>query len=373
MRTPLRTLLSVTAVAAVAIGTVLVAPAGAWAAENPNPPATVCTRYVVPVTLASGSTTTYNLVGRLCKPTFSSRNTTIEVLIHGFTYDHYYWDIPYQPLAYSHVYHASVFGWSTFNIDRLGVGESDKPAAALLTTQSEAYVLQQVIKKLRTGTIDGTSYQKVVGVGHSYGAAIAQYAAATTTDPLASPNYLVLEDFLTTTYDPGLLPFRSSLIPAASDPKFASAGLPAGYLTAVAGTRPVLYNTAVADPALIALDESLKQTGTTAELATLPDAKASTITHGVHVPTLIVTGQYDSFYCNVAAGLPCTNRAAVLAREGANFSPTACLDAYAVTDAGHSVNLHPKALELYNAINTWLNNYIVNYAGQLTPNGCLPV
>jgi pimeloyl-ACP methyl ester carboxylesterase len=345
----------------------------ARAAENPDPPSTICTRYVVPVILSAGSTIQYNLVGWLCTKASSKRHTTIEVLLSGLTYDHYYWNITYLPDEYSYVYAAASTGWSTFNIDRLGVGQSDKPPAADLTVQTEAYVLEQVIQKLRSGAIDGVSYVRVVSVGHSLGAGIAQYAAATATDPTMAPDFVVLADFLNSTNAAGISQFAATLDPVAQDAKFAAAGLPSGYLTTHDGTRGgSFYNLAVADPAIVTLDESLKQTGTTYERTTLADARTSAITHALQVPTLITVGQLDAFYCNAAVGLPCTDSATVVTREAPNYSARACLKVWVVTDGGHSTNLHYKARDFYNTVSSWLNNYIYNNPGNADANGCLP-
>src|SRR5205085_7879859 len=93
-------------------------------------------------------------------------------------------------------------GYSTFAIDRLGTGLSHKPPADLLTTQSHAYVVGQIVQKLRAGAIGGRTFSTVVGVGHSFGAGILQYLAGTATVAATIPDYLVLGSFLTTTYAP---------------------------------------------------------------------------------------------------------------------------------------------------------------------------
>ena len=40
-------------------------------------------------------------------------------------------------------------------------------------------------------------------------------------------------------------------------------------------------------------------------------------------------------------GLSCATASAILAREKANYAPQACLQAYVLPHAGHSINLHP--------------------------------
>jgi pimeloyl-ACP methyl ester carboxylesterase len=141
---------------------------------------------------------------------------------------------------------------------------------------------------------------------------------------------------------------------------FASLSLPAGYLTTRPGTRGAdFYNTAYASAAVIAEDESLKQTVTSGELATVVVPVPHAATRRIHVPVLLVVGQDDALNCNRAiAGLSCADSAAVLARESANYSPQACLQAYVLPRSGHSMNLHPDAPDWFAAANRWLGTYV---------------
>src|ERR1700733_9881742 len=61
-----------------------------------------CTQYTIPVTLSPDDSTVYHLVGWL----YSNgpiEGKTIQVVIHGGTYDHNYFNFPYQPGNYSYV------------------------------------------------------------------------------------------------------------------------------------------------------------------------------------------------------------------------------------------------------------------------------
>jgi pimeloyl-ACP methyl ester carboxylesterase len=368
MRKPITLLLAVVALAAGLL--TVTTPAQA---DGTDPSWASCAQYSVPVTLP-GDATSYHISGRLCTRVDALRGSkTVQLLVPGWSYDHNYFNPSYQPNTYSWVYAETSKGYTTFNIDRLGTGASSKPPAAELTLQNQAAAIGQVVQALRNGTVGTVHYQLVVGVGHSFGAAILQYLAGTATNATTKPNYLVLEDFLTTGYAPGVTALANALYPASSDPAFVSAGLPTGYLTTRPGTRGgIFYYSAGADPAMITLDESLKQTGTDSERTTLPAARASTVTHGVSVPTVIAVGQYDSLDCNEASGLTCASSAAVQTREAGNFSPRACLSAYVLTNAGHDTNLHITARNIYNYVDGWLDNYTINYVNQLTTNGCLP-
>ncbi len=352
---------------------VLAAPTPAQA-DGTDPFWATCAQYTVPITL-SGDPVVYHVTGRLCKRDDQLRGAkTVQLLVSGFTYDHNYWNPSYLPNSYSWVYAQTSAGYSTFNIDRLGTGLSDHPPATELTAQNEALEIEQIVQALRAGTIGGVHFQTVVGVGHSLGAGILQYEAGTVTGAGNVPDYLVLADFLTATNADGSAQVNATIYPANQDPKFSGAGLPSGYLTTQPGTRgPDFYYAANAESAMISLDESTKSTGTAAETGVFSAARASSVMHAIHVPTLVVVGQYDKLDCNEAiAGLSCANAAAVMARESGNFSPTACLQAYVLAGAGHDTDLHIGAGNLFNEAANWVNDYTVNFVNQKDANGCVP-
>lgn len=351
---------------------VLAAPTPAQA-DGTDPTWATCAQYTVPVTL-SGDATVYHVTGRLCTRADQLRGAkTVQLLVSGFTYDHNYWNPAYLPNSYSWVYSETSQGYSTFNIDRLGTGLSDHPPAVELTAQNEALEIEQIIQALRAGTVGGIQFQIVVGVGHSLGAGILQYEAGTVTGAGNVPDYLLLADFLTATNADGTAQVNATVYPASQDPKFSGAGLPSGYETTQPGTRGAdFYYAPGADPAMVTSDESSKSTGTAAETSVFGLARTSAVTHAIHVPTLIVVGQYDKLDCNEAIGLSCANSAAVMARESGNFSPTACLRTYVLPGAGHDTDLHVGAGSLFNVTANWLNDYTVNFVNQKDANGCVP-
>ncbi|MFB9415878.1 alpha/beta fold hydrolase [Dactylosporangium matsuzakiense] len=349
----------------------MVAPPSTAFAEGTDPSWASCSAQTVTVTVSATDPTPYTVRGRLCTAADSLRGAkTVELFVSGLTYDHNYFNSPTQPNTYSYVYAATSRGYSTFNIDRLGVGLSDHPPSSKLTLQSHAYVIAQIVQKLRTGVIGGISFVNVVGVGHSFGAAILQYLAGTTTNAATRPDFLVLQDFLMTTYAPGLAVLGSALYTAASDPAFASAGLDSGYITTMPNTRgTAFYRTAGAEAAMITMDESIKQTGTLTERSSLGAARNPAVTLAITVPVLITVGQYDTFYCDEPSGLTCATSAAVKTREGVNFGPRACLSTYVVLDGGHATGFHIKARDSYNFAHSWVDKYTINPVKDA--NGCV--
>jgi pimeloyl-ACP methyl ester carboxylesterase len=319
------------------------------------------------VQLSPANTTTYNLSGQLCGKG-SLEGKTVQVLVHGLTYDHTYWDFPVQSQKYSYVKQAVNAGYAVFNIDRLGVGLSDRPADAnAVTVQSGAYVIHQVVQGLRGGAIGGTTFPKVTLTGHSLGAAMSIYEAAT----YADVDGVIVSGQLHQT-NPLIYTLLANFYPAQLDPKFASAGLPAGYFTTVPNTRDeMFYNPARAGADVMSQDEALKQTVTLGELSTLNDASAPSLSQQIHVPVLVSVGQQDVLFCNELLGFSCFNSAAVMSREATAYSPDACLETHVLANAGHSTNLHLNAPDWFTTANNWSNRRVGSHVTQPPTQPCL--
>jgi pimeloyl-ACP methyl ester carboxylesterase len=123
--------------AAAALLTVIALPATAAAAQTP-----VCRDVKVPVTLVPGTPADQTIYGQLCSPA-GGPSKVLQVLVHGVTYDHHYWDLPGFGGRYSYVRYMAAAGYSTLAIDRIGSGRSSHPPGALITAVSNADVLHQ--------------------------------------------------------------------------------------------------------------------------------------------------------------------------------------------------------------------------------------
>jgi hypothetical protein len=97
-----------------------------------------CESHVLPVTLSALNPTVYHIASWLCYQGSLSQHHSVQVLVHGATYGHSYWDFTFQPDMYSYVKYMTNAGYATFNFDRIGIGVSDHPPAALVTIQSNA-------------------------------------------------------------------------------------------------------------------------------------------------------------------------------------------------------------------------------------------
>lgn len=115
-------------------------------------------------------TATHSIFSKLCVPlTQEEPVRTVQFLTHGATLDHRYWDT--MP-GFSYVDAAATAGYATFSYDRLGIGQSDHPAAWDVQGPVQIELAHALIQRLRNGSIAGHTFENVIGVGHSLGSGI---------------------------------------------------------------------------------------------------------------------------------------------------------------------------------------------------------
>ena len=286
------------------------------------------------------------IAGRLCVP---SGARIVQLLVHGYSWGRYYWDFPYEPERYSYVRAANAAGFATLAIDRLGVGDSSRPASDRIDVDSNVSVVHQVVQALRRGDL-GPAFDKVVLVGHSFGTIVSWIAAGTHQD---------VDGIVATaaTHQPNLANLVAdtfNFYPALLDPKFAGSGLDVGYLTALPGKRTNYYQAGNVDPAVVELDEQLKQTGTIGERLSALPAMVSDASQNINVPVLAVVGQQEPEFCNGIGAADCSSSEALAAGERAFYGPGAVVDALVVPDAKHNVTLHRSAPQTLASIQEWV-------------------
>ena len=155
---------------------------------------------------------------------------------------------------------------------------------------------------------------------------------------------------------PGVDAVGGALYPAAFDPKFAGTIADQGYLTTQPGLRGVFYWLPGADPAVVALDETLKEPMSAAEFPGLntgvynPPATNPSIE--VDVPVLLATGEHDSLFCG--GQVSCESTSEVRDNEAPYWPNAPRLDVALVPRAGHDVNLHRTAPLFFVATQAWI-------------------
>lgn len=307
-----------------------------------------CEKVNFPVALAESQPATYNVVGWLCGRG-SIQHRTIQVLVHGVTYSHVYWDFPYEPQRYSYVRSLTAAGYATLAIDRIGSGESDHPPALEVGQRSNAHVVHQIVQKLRSGTLNVPSFgrirsERVMLVGHSFGSGVSALEAATYHDV----DGVILTGWLHNA-GPGIADLGAAIIPAQLDPLLASRNLPPGYLTTAPGTRggSFFYYAPTTDPAVVAADEATKETITYGE--TLDADLGAIASYQVDVPVLSVIGDRDRIFCDD----PSCSAAGTTDREYQYFSPAARLKIVTIPASGHDINLHKQAPAFHAIAAAW--------------------
>lgn len=313
-----------------------------------------CQPMHVPVTVASVPGA--RLRGELCLPAGRPPRTVL-LLVHGASYGHAYWDWPQDPSRYSYVRAALAAGYATFNVDRLGAGQSTRPLSAQVTLTNGAEALHDAITQLRSGAMGGPEFSRVIWVGHSFGSIYAWIEASMYRDVDAFVLTGIAHTFKNSTFGSG----GDDFYPASQDPKFAGSGLDPGYLTTRPGTRGKLFYYAPgADPSVIALDEELKDTATATELAEgLPLVESpppeTAPSRAIVVPTFIVLGDNDNLVCGPPDGLDCTGEV-IAAAESPYYSREAGLEVAVIPNTGHNLQLHLSARDSTTEILEWIRN-----------------
>jgi pimeloyl-ACP methyl ester carboxylesterase len=327
-------------------------PAAAAPAPSAAPPS--CSDVYLPVSLAVGAPKTYTIYGRLCQPA-TGPSKTIQILLHGYTYDHNYWDVPGFGGRYDYSGVQNAAGYTTFAVDRLGsAGKSSRPLSALVNLLSDGVSIHDIVSDARSGTIPGGPYDKVLLVGHSFGTAIAWQEDALFNDVdgiIASDLGHLLGNIQ------GL---GTSTVPALLDPRLEQyVGLDVGYVTTTPGSRDELfYKDSDTDPAVLSYDEATKGIGSATELGTIPLYEVASL--GVHAPMLMVMGQYDGFFCLQAGKLGLDNCATpnTLYASEKPFFPNSDMQTYVLPGAGHDINTELNASAWYDEAANWAISHV---------------
>jgi pimeloyl-ACP methyl ester carboxylesterase len=293
------------------------------------------------------------MAGTLCRPKHDDEHT-LQILIHGASYNRGYWDFPFMPQRYSYVRDANAAGFATLAVDRLGSGESDRPPGELVSVHASANTIHQVVTAIRNGSVNDErgrriKFRRIVLVGHSFGSNISWTEAGLYGDV----DGLVLTAISHDQNPPGAPLTMTDAWPAQFDPKFAGAGIPSGYLTTIPGTRAELfYHLPGASPAVIAVDE---QTKDTLPIGMLFDQFTTYgLTQNIHVPVLNVVGNFDTLACQ----LPSCTGSGSIANEGSFYPADACYTQLIVPNAGHSINLHLNAPSWYAKAQDWIEDNV---------------
>ncbi|MFI6343949.1 alpha/beta hydrolase [Streptomyces sp. NPDC050560] len=310
----------------------------------------ICRTQVFPVALPSGAKESIST--QYCVPRGPARATnTVQVLVHGGTYNHAYWDFPYQRGKYSYVERANRLGYATVSLDVLGTGASSHPDSTEVTFGAIVETVHQVIAQVKQGALH-RHYAQVMAVGHSFGSAelIQETAEHHDADALVLTGSGHTTSSFVKTHD------KEVYMPANRIPRFSS--LDDGYQASAPGKRDViLYYPPLADPRVVAYDAATEDVISTTQQSTRP-ASLISLMRQIDVPVLLVDGNMDNHYCTpdvdgaTDRDLGCASTTQFYDHEAPNFTGTDCFSAMLVR-SGHDINLHVTAPASYRDIFRW--------------------
>ncbi|KAK7699567.1 hypothetical protein SLS64_011520 [Diaporthe eres] len=278
----------------------------------------------------------YSIFCRLCLPSDPAKARkakTVQLLTHGATLDHTYWDI--AP-GYSYVDAATAAGYATLSYDQLGVGISDHPdPIQVVQAASQVAVTHELVGLLRAGKLGGFHFDKVVGVGHSAGSTLTQ--AITTKFPKYF-DAVILSGTSTSAASVALSMAAFNFVNANTDPSPKLRDLPAGYLTqqSAVGIQFAFYRHPNFDQNAFEQQVANKQTNTLGILLTLGGIIAPSAQFTG--PVDVVNGENDLVFCGGNCFYPMDQNKAVLDV----FYPAASSGSqtYIAAGAGHSIAAH---------------------------------
>ncbi len=302
------------------------------AAANPGNSIKV-DRLVFPVTLADGNT--YNVVGYLYyKGSYNHR--TLQVLVHGASYTHKYWDIPsFNGQDYSYARYMADEKYAVLALDSIGTGESSRPDGDFTDLTQTVDSMHQILNDVRTegGTID-EPFTRVALVGHSFGSLVNSLVQSTYGDADA----LVNTGFV----------FTPHAVPV--DPAVVGPLLGAPYILLPGWLRATyFYNAATADPAVINYDNTnISDTITRGQFLGMLNLSGDPTPVGldeIDVPVLTQFGELDVM-----------QPASFAAADAALYTSAPSVTTAIIPSCGHILNGHFTAPVGWAQIDNWLQN-----------------
>lgn len=295
--------------------------------------ATKVERLVFPVTLSDGNT--YEVVGYLYYRGHT-KYRPLQVLVHGLTYTHEYWDIPsVGGRKYSYAEHMAREGYAVLALDMLGAGESSRPDGDFLDLAETAESVHQVLTEMRTsGGVYKTPFRRIALVGHSNGAIISTFVQSTYNDA----DVLVNTGFA---FTPHPIPVSNEAI---------SAMLQSPYISIPTEIRTdIFYDAANADPAVITFDNAnIADTYTRGQFLSLLAVSGNPLLagiDGVTSPVLIQFGETDEL-----------QPASYVDSDAALYNSAERVTKAIVPHSGHILNGHFGTPAGWEQIDCWIHH-----------------
>ncbi|KAF2209971.1 hypothetical protein CERZMDRAFT_46247 [Cercospora zeae-maydis SCOH1-5] len=309
---------------------------------------------------------TYTISARYCESSANvqSRNTTLQILVHGLLYTKDYWFGGAPPGTqagqdeYSWVLYAAEQGYPTLSIDRLCAGNSSRPLS-LTQCQAplEAETIHAIIESARSGTLPGIqqSFDKVVYAGHSYGSLLGNALAAQHPEDVDS---YVLTGFSLDALQgaAGFVVLPGFLPAAVVEPvRFGSDDLAYLLATNEEGTKAAFYYGDY-DEKIFSEDYDGRQAVPLSEIATVPLGQLPAPAYKGSV--FVLNGNEDGIFCvgllDTLLGVPGDCSKGFVSRVQNGYPAAKAFGSHITANTGHAVNRHRTAQESFKAAHDWL-------------------
>ncbi|KAH6628819.1 Alpha/Beta hydrolase protein [Chaetomium tenue] len=299
---------------------------------------------------------TFTIKGTYCNPKSTGANKPpkgLQILVHGITYNKTMWaGFGFSPSDYSWHTAATSRGYATLALDRLGHGANPQHPDPLSVVQPQVQIdiMHAIFAAARSATaplnaVLGRVYDKVVFVGHSYGAFLgaalgAQYPADA--DALVLAGYSSYFDFSDM--------IGAEWASAADHDPARFGGLAKGYVAMADETqRTETFYVGGYDAAIPPVDFAYEDTLTVGEIGALAAILGPAV--GYTGPVLAVTAVEDAFFCEAPKG-KCE---AHLTATADAFPDAESFDYFAPENTGHDLTLHYTARDTAEQVHDWLD------------------
>ncbi|KAI9164123.1 hypothetical protein HJFPF1_05760 [Paramyrothecium foliicola] len=294
----------------------------------------------------------YTMHGTYCQPIVQNNLDTLQVLVHGISYNKSMWSgLGFGPQYDWHIF-ANSQGYHTLAIDRLAHGSNTHFPNPLEVIQGPMLVesLHEIIHIARNQFNNplGRTFSRIALISHSYGGWVATGLVA---DHPTDVDALVLTGFSNTPNHTVLANAKLRSAARVAPERFAHLSLGHITLEDQAEREASFYDPGGYDTAIPIIDYMYQDTWTIGQTGSLEfAARPLNYTGGLFV----VTGVQDKIFCEEPI-----ERCETLLQETGGFYPNASsFGYYALDNTGHALTLHYSAALAFQAVHEFLFRYL---------------